>query len=386
MPELEVAEYCQACRSEFRGRSEADRIDVYTDHVLGDTHTVAHLYRLARACLDAGRLKLWQQGVRLATTFPHDTPRSRCDRGDALQRLEEWSAWADLEWRIYQPDWSIASASWQSWTCKRWDGVEDLTHRTLLITDQGGFGDQIWSMRFAESLAPRARRVLWDTAPELVDFMRHNIGHLVDVDAFGTRDHNGYDRYAYAMSLPYIVGTIPPFVRRSAPTLRLPDSRPQARARIGLVWACGTPGLDHLERSVPLSVLAPLFWRPDIEWVSLQVGPREGDASYYPGLKRLTPPLETFMETANAIIGLDGVITVDTSIAHLAGALGAPTLTLLRFVCDPKWGLGETARWYPTMRLARQQSPGDWSNVVNTVRSALNSRFWAELTPCPSSL
>jgi hypothetical protein len=386
MADLDVADYCQACVSAFRGRSEADRINTYVEYVLGDTRALPHLYRLARACLDAGRLELWRRGVMVAATFPHDTPRSRCDRGDALQRLDEWSAWADLEWRIYQPDWSIASTSWQSWTRKRWDGVEDLTHRTLLVTDLGGLGDAIWSMRFVESLAPRARRILWDTAPDLVDFMRYNIGHLVEVDAFAERSHVEYDRYVYGMSLPYIVGRIPPFVRRSAPNPRIPPPHPNARARIGLVWACSTGGLDHLERSVPLSVLAPLFWRPDIEWVSLQVGPRADDAIFYPGLQKLTPPLETFVETANVMMGLDAVITVDTSIAHLAGALGAPTMTLLRFVCDPKWGLDETATWYPTMRLTRQQTPGDWFGVVDTVRNALDSRWWTDSSRCPSPL
>jgi hypothetical protein len=373
----DLTDYLSACRSEFNRRVEEDRITRYVDLVTANPQTPIHLYRLAKACLDAGNLILWRRGIHIAGALPHDTPRSLCDRGDALLRLDVWSAWQDLEWRVFQPDWSIASASWQSWTCKRWDGVEDLTQRTLLVTAQGGFGDALWATRFAESIGSRAREVIWETVPDLLEWMRYTIGHLVRVE---TVDDDladvAYDRYVYAMSLPYIVGAVPPLVRRSAPAPVMPPPPRPTHARIGLVWACSTAGLDHLERSIPLSVLAPLFWRPDVEWVSLQVGPRADDANYYPGLKQVEPSLRTFVETANVMAGLDGVITVDTSIAHLAGTLGVPTVTLLRFVCDHKWGLNETTPWYPTMRLVRQQTPGDWASVVDAVRHALDTRWW----------
>jgi hypothetical protein len=377
-------DYLNACRGEFGGRVEEDRIAHYVNLVAGDPVSPIHLYRLAKACLDGGNVSLWRRGVTIATTRPHETPRSICDRGDALLRLDEWSAWHDLEWRIYQPDWSIANASWQSWTRKRWDGVEDLTRRILLITAQGGFGDALWSTRFAESIAGRAREVVWDTAPDLLELMRHTIGHLVQVETVGGDSTSlEYDRYVYAMSLPYIVGMVPAFVRRSAPA---PATSSTTRARIGLAWACSMSGLDHLERSIPLSALAPMFWRPDVEWVSLQVGPRSDDANYYPSVTKLHPPLRTFVETANVMAGLDGVVTVDTSICHLAGTLGLPTVTLLRFVCDHKWGLDDTTPWYPTMRLIRQHTPGDWASVVDGVRRSLDARWWENTNALSLSL
>ncbi|HTD60280.1 MAG TPA: glycosyltransferase family 9 protein [Gemmatimonadaceae bacterium] len=108
----------------------------------------------------------------------------------------------------------------------------------------------------------------------------------------------------------------------------------------------------------------------------MQAGPRAADAAYYPGLTITDPPPRTFADTANLIAGLDGVIAVDTSVCHLAGVLGVPTLTLLRFPCEVKWGLGERSPWYPAMRLIGQPSRGDWASVVTTVRAALDSDWW----------
>jgi hypothetical protein len=329
------------------------------------------------ACLDGENLALWQRGVALASTLSHETPRSLCDRGDARLRLGEWSAWEDRESYFFHPDWGLSRASELSWTCKRWDGVEDLSEKTLLVVPVGGFGDAIWSMRFIESLASRAKRIVWYAVPSLLDFVRHNVGHLVDVvDNFGPKTGVPYDRYVYSHSLPHVIGAIPPFIRRSAPTPHLAPRSSSVRLRIGLAWSCSLDGHDHLERSLPLSVIAPLFWRTDIEWVSLQAGPRATDGDYYPRLGKPNPAPRSFADTANIIAGLDGVIAVDTSVCHLAGVLGVPTLTLLRFVCENKWGFGDHTVWYPAMRLIRQASRGDWLSVISAVRTVVDSDWW----------
>jgi hypothetical protein len=371
-------DYLVACRRTFRDALEINRIDKYVELADRERSTPIHLYRLAKACLDGGSLALWRRGVALASTLPHDTPRSFCERGEARLRLGEWSAWSDLESMIYHPDWGVSSASELSWTCKRWDGIEDISHKTLLVAPIGGFGDAIWATRFVESIAQRAGRVVWKTAPILSEFVRHNVGHLVQVESLDQETQTAaYDRYVYAMSLPYVVGVAPPFVRRCAPAPHF-TLRPQStRLRIGLAWSCSLDGHDHLERSLPLSVIAPLFWLPDIEWVSLQVGPRAGDANYYPGLRKIDPPPRSFADTANVMAALDGVIAVDTSVCHLAGVLGIPTLTLLRFPCEVKWGLGEYSTWYPAMRLIRQPSRGNWEGVITSVRALLDSDWWS---------
>ena len=370
--------YLRDCQQTFCAALDMDRIDQYVDLVARECKTPVHLYSLAKACLDGGSLTLWRRGVALASTLPHDTPRSLCDRGDARLRLGEWDAWEDLESLLYHPDWGVSVASDLSWTCKRWDGIEDLSQKNLLVVPVGGYGDAVWSTRFVEPIAARAKRVVWYTDPSLSDFVRHNVGHLVRVvDAFNpSAQAVEYDRYLYAMSLPHVVGAVPPFVGRSAPEPRLALRPRSVRLRIGLAWSCALDGHDHLERSLPLSIIAPLFWRADIQWVSLQAGPRAADGDYYPKLTKLDPPPRSFAETANVIAGLDGVIAVDTSVCHLAGVLGVPTLTLLRFPCEVKWGLGEYSMWYPTMRLIRQPSRGDWLSVAIAVRAILDSDWW----------
>jgi ADP-heptose:LPS heptosyltransferase len=146
--------------------------------------------------------------------------------------------------------------------------------------------------------------------------------------------------------------------------------------RIGLVWA-GRP--DHSQdhwRSMRLADFAPLADARDAEFVSLQEGPAAQQAASSPfPITDLSSSLKNFADTAAAIARLDLVISVDTSVAHLAGALGCEVWTLLHHVPDWRWMLDrEDSPWYPTMRLFRQKNPGDWGEVMLRVREALKSR------------
>lgn len=139
---------------------------------------------------------------------------------------------------------------------------------------------------------------------------------------------------------------------------------------VGLVWAAGhTEDLPRgTERSIPACLLAPLARVPGVRWLSLQKGPNERDAA--PDgmhLERLGPSFSDFADTAAVVSALDLVITCDTSVANLAGAMGATTWVLLPTASDWRWGKGAISPWYPSAHLFRQRTPGDWAPVIEDV-------------------
>ena len=191
-----------------------------------------------------------------------------------------------------------------------------------------------------------------------------------------------FDLQASLLSLPWIFRTDLSSIPAMVPYLNVPEEIPNRKAllerlagtqgytRIGLVWA-GRPehGRDF-ERSLPASALAPLAALSEVAWFSFQLGRPEVPA--LPNLFSLAPFLSDFSDTAYALSGMDLLITVDTSVAHLAGALGIPTLLLLPFQPDFRWMLRrEDSPWYPTLRLYRQPAYGDWESVIRQVVSDL---------------
>jgi ADP-heptose:LPS heptosyltransferase len=135
--------------------------------------------------------------------------------------------------------------------------------------------------------------------------------------------------------------------------------------------------INDARRSTDLARLKPLLATPGVSFVSLQVGPRAAEIASLPSgpLLDLSAELTDFAETAGAILNLDLVIAVDTSVAHLAGALGRPVWIMLPFSPDWRWLLDrDDSPWYPTARLYRQQAPGDWDDVVARVVADLQAR------------
>src|SRR5664279_2388527 len=140
----------------------------------------------------------------------------------------------------------------------------------------------------------------------------------------------------------------------------------EGNTQIGLVWAGNPVNSRNLERSLPPSALAPLTALHDVTWFSFQVGREESPP--LPNLIPLAPMLSNFSDTAYALSGMDLVITVDTAVAHLAGALGTPTFLLLAFQADFRWLLERNdSPWYPSLRLYRQPAYGDWESVLRQV-------------------
>jgi hypothetical protein len=194
-----------------------------------------------------------------------------------------------------------------------------------------------------------------------------------------------YHLWAPLLSLPWLLKTGGDFLPGSVPYLKAPERimgvrRPAGtRLTVGLVWA-GKP--TPRDRSWPLDMMLPLLSDPRVAIHSLQVGPRSGDLDRL-GVRYLVhdlaPNLANFADTAAAMAALDLIVTVDTSVAHLAGALGRPVWVLLRHVSDWRWGDERTDNaWYPTMRLFRQPDPLDYATPVAELGAALAERLGAD--------
>lgn len=262
----------------------------------------------------------------------------------------------------------------------QWNPGMDLTGRHVLITAEQGTGDLIQYARFAPVLARIAASVVLEVTWALVPVMRDLPG-VSRVIALEDKDH-GCDIACPIVSLPLLLGPgagmPPPYI--AAPPERLArwrawlDRSPPGR-RIGLVCS-GDPRHPHdVRRSIPLADLAPLLRLPDTAFVLLQTDIREADQATFDETDNLRCPgaaLTDYGDTAALIAGLDLVVSVDTSVAHLAGAMNRPVWTLLPFCPDYRWGLESTVTgWYPSMRLFRQDGPGDWRPVIERVRAGL---------------
>jgi tetratricopeptide (TPR) repeat protein len=264
-----------------------------------------------------------------------------------------------------------------------WLGKEDIEGKTILIYSDEGLGDAIQFTRYVPMLAARGARVvlvvqdalcsLLSTLPGLSDCLPKSTPILPPVDF-----------RCPIMSLPLAFGTtldtIPPPVRLSVPAdrIRAWEERLGAhdRMRVGLVWSGSLTHVNDGERSIALRSLTSLL-DVDATFISLQKDPRPDDAALL--LERTeiadwTSQLSDFTETAALVSCLDLVITVDTSMAHLAGAMGCPTWVLLRYTPDWRWLLDRDDNpWYPTVRLFRQMASLEYGSVVERVRAELTA-------------
>jgi len=187
-----------------------------------------------------------------------------------------------------------------------------------------------------------------------------------------------FDLQSPLLSLPYVFGTELNTIPSMVPYLDIPEQVPNREwiaqllaaarecTRIGLAWAGSTAHRNDEVRSIPSANFGPLAALPNAFFFGFQIGAAQ--PAPLPGFVTLAPWLSNFSDTAYALSGMDLVITVDTALAHLAGALGIPTLLLLPFGPDWRWMLGrEDSPWYPSIRIYRQPVPGDWDAVLRKV-------------------
>jgi len=281
-------------------------------------------------------------------------------------------------WPLYEARWDVLLQPLLArFTCPAWDGGEP-AGRTVLLHAEQGFGDAIQFIRYAPQAAECGAHILVQ-APSLLTPLLGAARGVEEVITTGDPLPQ-FDFHLPMLSLPMVFQTTPENLPHDVPYLSADATRSAAwkerlgsptpsRSRVGLVWAGSATHPRRTLRDISFEKLRPLLEAENAEFFSLQLG------TATPTDQRVidhTAHLHDFADTAGLIAQLDLVITVDTAVAHLAGALGKPVWTLLPFVPDWRWGLErEDSPWYPTMRLFRQPTLGDWDSVIRRVSEEL---------------
>ncbi len=282
-----------------------------------------------------------------------------------------------LEWRLQCPSY-LAAEGIPTLPVPRWDGSK-LDGKTVLLWAEQGYGDNIQFIRYAPLVVERGGLVVIACPPVLGRLFKTVSGvsriYTTPEDLSGA----SYDYHASILSLPYFFGTtletIPEGPYLLSPMELSVCLKATAGLKVGLVWAGNPEHANDQRRSLSLAYLLPLLQLPGVSWYSLQVGPATREIIQL-GLARLiqdlNPQLHDFADTADAISRLDLVITVDTAVAHLAGAMGKPVWIMLPSEADWRWLESRTdSPWYPSARLFRQSWSGNWISVVKAVGKAL---------------
>ena len=308
-----------------------------------------------------------------ALALPSELPLSRFTTSVVrLLRGDYVRGWADHEARWDVPQ--LPRSSWRGEGCRIWDGG-DLAGATLHLHAEGGYGDTLMLARYLPVLRERGIRVRLHAQTGLAPLLRD----MVDEIAAPVLLHDTPDRTAVhcgGFSLPHVLGTTLDTIPTPGGYLTIPElERPRADGppRVGLVWA-GNPNVVHdFDRSVPrFDLLAPLLAVEGIDWRSLQLGPRASEADG--SVLRPAPSLGDYADTARLLTELDLVITVDTSVAHLAGAMGRPVWTMVPTAPEFRWLLDrQDSPWYSSMRLFRRERSDGWTPMLDHVASELAS-------------
>jgi tetratricopeptide (TPR) repeat protein len=283
-------------------------------------------------------------------------------------------------WAEYESRWKVGVGDERKLLQRRWKGEQLGGERILLYAEQG-LGDTMQFVRYVLLVAERGGEVVLEVQPALHDLLARTEGAARVIRRGETLPELTWQ--CPLMSLPLVLGTeldtIParvPYIVADAMRVEAWRERLQGTTRrIGLAWA-GNPGhpRDRL-RSIPLEQFVPLLGVAGIAFYSLQFGSGAEQMKQLPpdmGLVDLGDELKDFANAAAIVANLDLVISIDSAVAHLAGALGKPVWILLNKGCDWRWFLErEDSPWYPTARLFRQTTPGEWQEVVKRVEIAL---------------
>lgn len=291
-------------------------------------------------------------------------------RGDFLE------GWKGYEWRFKKPDWKTAYP--ELYKIPRWDG-SCFSGKRLLVHHEQGHGDNLQFIRFLPMVKARGGTVIFESSRPLLRLFRNfpGIDELLERTPANSSSEE-FDLYIPLLSLPGIFETTLETVPGEVPYLHAdPGEAESWRTRlgnggfkVGIVWAGNPEHKNDHNRSCALDHFLPLADIPSVRLYGLQKEITAGGKASSRGMlpDNLGEHLDDFANTAGVLENLDLLISVDTSVAHLAGAMGRPVWLLLPFAPDWRWLLNrEDSPWYPTMRLFRQMKPGDWNAVFQLI-------------------
>jgi len=317
---------------------------------------------------------------RRASAIEADHAEANCNESLAWLRLGEFRR----GWAKYESRWASREPALQRRTFAQplWLGGAELRGRTILLHAEQGLGDTLQFVRYARLVARLGAEVILEVQPPL-EILMSRIDGVSRIVGKG-QPLPEFDVHCPLLSLPLAFGTELDTIPADVPYIVAPDIRVakwrdrlgQRKApRVGIAWAGSPTNRNDHNRSIALRHLASMLPIPGVEFVSIQKDIGEKDRELICGnahIRHVGDELEDFADTAAVISLLDLVVSVDTAVAHLAGAMARPVWLLVPFAPDFRWLLDrEDSPWYPTARLFRQPSIGDWHGVLERVRGEL---------------
>jgi tetratricopeptide (TPR) repeat protein len=380
--------YPQSAEAHYNRGNLLGQMERYEEELAAYRQAIALKPNFVRAYVNLGvalrdlhRFDEALQQFKKAVSIDTNDAGARTNRAQTNLLLGEFEhGWREYEWR-----WLDGTMSHGLPDAKLWTGKQTLKDKTVFVHGEQGYGDTLQFIRFVDRLSALGARVVVRVQDALLPLLRgypgaaEVIGESAPLPAFDC--HIPMLSLAFALKIREAdFVTDSPYVRvdqQSGAQWTDVFAQADARPRIGLAWSGSRTHLNDRNRSIPLATLLPLF-DANAQFVSLVKDVREADRACVDELAQrgasrdIADRLTTFAETAALIAQLDLVITVDTAVAHLAGALGKPVWLALPFTPDWRWQLDrDDSPWYPRMRLFRQAKRNDWSDVVRNLLAAL---------------
>jgi len=357
-----------------------DAIDAYRRVIARNPIHATAWNNLGLALAGCNRLTEAIDALREAVNLRQDFGEAHWNLALALLAHGDFAeGWREYESRLSLPQ---LGGLRQEPTTPRWRG-EDISRKTLLLNAEQGLGDTLQFIRLVSKIAERGARVVVEAPPSLARLLA-SVPAVDEVCSAGDA-LPAHDVHIPLLSVAEVVSINARNIPADVPYLGVDAAHRRSvvdevagvagrRRKVGIAWAGARHNANDRRRSCPLALLSTLFDMGDVAWFSLQKGDGEEEIAAAPNAERVVclDARNDFDRTAALAVAMDLIISVDTSIAHLAGALARPTWILLPFAADWRWRTaGNETPWYPTARLFRQPRRGDWASVVTEVRASL---------------